>query len=155
VWGSGCVDPPFLDFGTSWRWVVSFTPRSLYPRGRTPRYPLDRRLSGPQSRFGRRGEEKILDPTGTRTPTPQSLYRLRWRMVPTFFTVVLVPFCQTTRCQLRRPYYESIVFILWILVNFSVIFLVFCRWVYEMGLPGCVNTACAGIVRKNACLHCA
>jgi hypothetical protein len=30
----------------------------------------DRRLGGPQSRSGRRGEEKILDPTGTRTPTP-------------------------------------------------------------------------------------
>jgi hypothetical protein len=28
---------------------------------------LDRRLGGPQSRYGRRGEEKILDPTGTRT----------------------------------------------------------------------------------------
>jgi hypothetical protein len=26
----------------------------------------------PQSRSGRRGEEKILDPTGTRTPTPHS-----------------------------------------------------------------------------------
>jgi hypothetical protein len=30
--------------------------------------PLDRRLGGPQSRSGRRWEEKILDPTGTRTP---------------------------------------------------------------------------------------
>jgi hypothetical protein len=26
-------------------------------------------LSGPQSRYVRRGEEKILDPTATRTPT--------------------------------------------------------------------------------------
>jgi hypothetical protein len=31
-----------------------------------PRYPLARRLGG---QFG---DEKILDPTGTRTPTPQS-----------------------------------------------------------------------------------
>jgi hypothetical protein len=30
----------------------------------TPRYPLDRRLGGPQSWSGHRGEEKILDPTG-------------------------------------------------------------------------------------------
>jgi hypothetical protein len=37
-----------------------------------PRYPLDRRLGGPQSRSGRRGEGKILDPTGTRTPTLRS-----------------------------------------------------------------------------------
>jgi hypothetical protein len=42
------TDPHFLDIGTSWRWVVSFTPRPLYPRGKSPRYPLDRRLGGPQ-----------------------------------------------------------------------------------------------------------
>jgi hypothetical protein len=45
--------------------VVNFTPRPHYPRGKSPRYPLDRRLGGPQSRSGRFGEEKILDPTGT------------------------------------------------------------------------------------------
>jgi hypothetical protein len=38
------------------------------PRGKSPQYPLDRRLGGPQSPSGRRGEEKILDLTGTRTP---------------------------------------------------------------------------------------
>jgi hypothetical protein len=70
--GCGCIDPHFLDLGTSWRWVVSFTPRPLYPQGNSPRYPLDRRLDGPQSWSGRRGEDKILDPTGTRTPTPRS-----------------------------------------------------------------------------------
>jgi hypothetical protein len=37
---------------------VSFTPRQLYPRGMSPRYPLDRRLGGPQSQSGRGGEEK-------------------------------------------------------------------------------------------------
>jgi hypothetical protein len=37
--------------------VVSFTPLSLYRW-----YPLGRRLGGPQSRSGRRGEEKIHDP---------------------------------------------------------------------------------------------
>jgi hypothetical protein len=40
------------------------------PGERAPRYPLDRRLGGPQSRSGRRGEKEILDHTGTRTPTP-------------------------------------------------------------------------------------
>jgi hypothetical protein len=72
VWGSGCIDPYFLDLGTSWRWVVSFAPWPLYPRGKRPRYPLERRLGGPQSRFERRGEEKNLHPTRTRTPTPRS-----------------------------------------------------------------------------------
>jgi hypothetical protein len=67
-----CTDPRFLDFGISWGWVVSFTPRPLYPRGKIPQCPLDRRLGGPQSRSGRRGEEKMLDPIGTRTPTPRS-----------------------------------------------------------------------------------
>jgi hypothetical protein len=32
--------------------MVSFTPRSLYPQGKRPRYPLGRRLGGPQSRSG-------------------------------------------------------------------------------------------------------
>jgi hypothetical protein len=45
--------------------MVSFTPQPLYPQGKSPRYLLDRRLSGPQSRSGRLGEEKILDPTRT------------------------------------------------------------------------------------------
>jgi hypothetical protein len=36
VWGSGCIDPHVLDLGTSWRWVVSFMPWPLYPRGKSP-----------------------------------------------------------------------------------------------------------------------
>jgi hypothetical protein len=47
-----------LHFGTRWRWVVTFTPRPLYPRRKNPRYPLDMSLGGPQRRSGRRGEEK-------------------------------------------------------------------------------------------------
>jgi hypothetical protein len=57
--------PPFLSF-------ISFfiVPRPLYPWGKSPRYPLYRKLGVPQSRSGRRGEKKILDFTGTRTLTP-------------------------------------------------------------------------------------
>jgi hypothetical protein len=54
--------------GTSWRRIVSFTPQPLYPWGKSPQYPLHRRLGGPQSRSGRRGEEKDLDTTGIRIP---------------------------------------------------------------------------------------
>jgi hypothetical protein len=61
VWENGCIDPRFLEFGTSWRWVVSFTPRSLYPRVRSPWYPLDR-LGESQNRSGRHGEVEMLDP---------------------------------------------------------------------------------------------
>jgi hypothetical protein len=46
VWESGCIDPRFVDFGTNWRWAVSFVPLLLYLRGMSLRYPLDRTLSG-------------------------------------------------------------------------------------------------------------
>jgi hypothetical protein len=39
----------------------------LYPRGKSPRYSLDRRLGWPQSRSGHYREEKNLAPTGNRT----------------------------------------------------------------------------------------
>jgi hypothetical protein len=55
VWGSRCIDPQFLDLSFNCRWVVSFTPLPLYHRGKGPRYPLDRRLGGPQSQPGRCG----------------------------------------------------------------------------------------------------
>jgi hypothetical protein len=32
------------------------------PQGKSPRYPLDRKLGGPQSRSGHGGEEKNSDP---------------------------------------------------------------------------------------------
>jgi hypothetical protein len=81
VWRSGRIDP-YFDLGTSWRWVVSFTPLPLYPRGKRLRYPLVRRLGGPQSRSGRHGEVQILAPprlelrTLGRPARSQSLYRL-------------------------------------------------------------------------------
>jgi len=39
------------------RWVVSFMHRLLNPRGKSPRYPLYRKLVGPQSRSGHDGRE--------------------------------------------------------------------------------------------------
>jgi hypothetical protein len=71
VWGSGCMDPRFLYLDVSSRWVVRFTPRPLYNQVKGPWYSLNRRLDGPQKRPGRRGEEKILDPTGNQTPNPR------------------------------------------------------------------------------------
>jgi hypothetical protein len=40
-------------------------------QGKSPRYALDRRLGGPQSRPGHYREEKILAPVGNRTPAVQ------------------------------------------------------------------------------------
>jgi hypothetical protein len=61
-WASGGIAPRFLDLGTRWRWVVSFTLRPLYRQGKSLWYPLGRRLSGTQSRSGRGGEEKNSQP---------------------------------------------------------------------------------------------
>jgi hypothetical protein len=64
--------------------VVSFTPRPHYPRGKSSRYSLYRRVGGPQSRSGRRGEVKILAPPVLklrllRPPArSQRLYRLSY-----------------------------------------------------------------------------
>jgi hypothetical protein len=57
-WGNGGIAPRILNLGSRWRWVVSFTPRPLYLQGKSPWYPLDRKLGGPQSRSGGGGEEK-------------------------------------------------------------------------------------------------
>jgi hypothetical protein len=52
MWGGGrFIDPRFFNLSTIWRWIVSFTLRSLHPR-----YPLERRLSGSQGRPGWRTE---------------------------------------------------------------------------------------------------
>jgi hypothetical protein len=61
-WGSGGVAPRILDLGSRWKWVVSFTPGRFIPQGKSPWYPFDRKLGGPQSQSGRGGEEKNSQP---------------------------------------------------------------------------------------------
>jgi hypothetical protein len=51
-----------LDLGTRWRWMVSFTPLSLYLREKRPQYPIYMRLGGPQSRPRSCGGETNLLP---------------------------------------------------------------------------------------------
>jgi len=52
----------------------SFTPRPPYSRGKSPRYPLDRRLGEPLSRSGRGGEKKTIPGrAGNGTPVVQSV----------------------------------------------------------------------------------
>jgi hypothetical protein len=76
VWGCGGIAPQYLfDICTRWRWIFSFTPRSLYARGNRLRYTLYRRLGGPQSRSGRCGEETNLTPAGNQTPAVQPVAR--------------------------------------------------------------------------------
>jgi hypothetical protein len=40
VWESGCIDPHFLDLGTNWKRMVSFTLLPLYPWGEKPPVPI-------------------------------------------------------------------------------------------------------------------
>jgi hypothetical protein len=54
-WGSGGTSR-ILDLGTRCRWMISFTIRPLYSQGKSPCYPLHRRLGGPQNRSGRSGK---------------------------------------------------------------------------------------------------
>jgi hypothetical protein len=60
-WGMQVELHLFFYFGIRWRWVVSFTPRPLYPQEKNY-YPLDRRLGGPQRRSGCGSEEKNYQP---------------------------------------------------------------------------------------------
>jgi hypothetical protein len=54
------------------------------PLGKGFLYTLDRRMGGPPSRYGQRGEEKILDPTGTNFECLASSYTdLQKQMVQT------------------------------------------------------------------------
>jgi hypothetical protein len=95
VWGSGCIDPRFLDLDTSWRWVVGLTTLPLHPRGKSPRYPLDMRLGGPQNRYGPRKEEKILDTTGTRTLTPSAVQPVASRYTDYVIPTHLQDYCKS------------------------------------------------------------
>jgi len=82
--------------------VFSFTRRSLYPRGKSPRYPLDRRLGGSQKRSERGGEQKNSQPlTGleppdhpARTPAiPDPNIAKKWRkQIYTHFILTVLQF---------------------------------------------------------------
>jgi hypothetical protein len=54
--------------------VVGFTPQLLYPPVKSPRYPLDMRLSGHRYRSRRRGEEKNLSPYRVSNSKPSTVY---------------------------------------------------------------------------------
>jgi hypothetical protein len=68
-----------LDVG---EWSASRPGRAL-PPGKDPRYPLARRLGGPQSRSGHMLEEKSFASAGDRTPFVK--YVVRHTVRPIFF----------------------------------------------------------------------
>jgi hypothetical protein len=68
--GSRYIDLHFLDFGTCWRPVASFTPLTLYPQVTSPEYPMNRRLGGIQRKSLRYREVMISYPTETEISNP-------------------------------------------------------------------------------------
>jgi hypothetical protein len=67
-WERRCVGPRILDFGTRWRWVVSFTPRPIYPRERTPGTHWIGVWVGPRAGLDSVVMKKFPAPNGTRNP---------------------------------------------------------------------------------------
>jgi hypothetical protein len=66
-WGSGGIAPRILDLGTKRRWVVSFTPRLLYPRERTSRSHCRGGWVGPTAGLDAVVKKKIPSPYRTWT----------------------------------------------------------------------------------------
>jgi hypothetical protein len=67
---SGSIYPRIFDLRTSLRWIVSFRPRPLYPRGKSYLHTLNRSLVRPHNGYGRSGENKNLVPAETRASNP-------------------------------------------------------------------------------------
>jgi hypothetical protein len=78
--GSVYIHRRILDFGTRWRWVVSFTPRPLYPQGKSPWYTLDKGWVGPRDSLDAMVTRKIPSPYRDSNPNhpARSLALYRW-----------------------------------------------------------------------------
>jgi hypothetical protein len=83
AYGNGCIDPHLLDLGTSWRWVVSFTPLPLYP-GVPPGTHLIGGWVDPRASLDNVKKRKFLTLLGLELRSldcpahSQSLYRLHY-----------------------------------------------------------------------------
>jgi hypothetical protein len=81
---SGCIDPHFIDLGTSWKRVVSFTPLHLYPGERAPGTNWIGGWVGTRTGLDDVEKRKFLPPLELelrplgRPDCRQSLYRLRY-----------------------------------------------------------------------------
>ena len=60
MWRSGAIVPLVLDIDTRWSYMVSFTSRSFYVRGKSQRKSFHRKLDGSLTLFGRGGWGKHL-----------------------------------------------------------------------------------------------
>jgi hypothetical protein len=82
AYGGGCMDPYFLDLGTSWRWMVIFTSLPLYLQVNTPGTHWIGGCVDPRASLDGLESRKFLPPSGLelrplgRPARSQSLYRL-------------------------------------------------------------------------------
>jgi hypothetical protein len=93
----------------SWRWVVSFTPLPLYPRGKSHRYPLHR-LGGLWSRNWLHGEREILDLTGTLTSTPSVVQLVDSRCTDSATAVFFVVHTRCIFCEIGTAFKNIVYF---------------------------------------------
>jgi hypothetical protein len=96
-------------------------PAALYPRRKDLRYPLYRRVGGPQSRSGKKARGKILSPLPVIEPwspgrpvRSQTLYSLSYLgsiLLSVQLQILQRPSCYETVCRLMqhslRPYLLS------------------------------------------------
>jgi hypothetical protein len=92
VWGSGCIDPHFLYYASSWSSLISFKPRLLYPQGNSPLYPMDKRLDWPPEPVWTLLGKEESNPC--RPTDSTSLYRLRHPDTHLFTCTFRTRFCK-------------------------------------------------------------
>jgi hypothetical protein len=120
VWRSECIDPHFLDLGTSWKWVVSFTPRPLYPRGKSPNIHWIGGWIDPRAGLDNVEKRKFLTLSGLKLrllshpARSQSLYRLCYLSSNTIKNIF-------STCNTIKLHVENIPFIRYIILcSFSI-----------------------------------
>jgi hypothetical protein len=60
-----------INLGTTWKWIISFTPRPVYPREKSEWYPLKRKLRGLRNQSGHFAERKSVACTGNQSTIPR------------------------------------------------------------------------------------
>jgi hypothetical protein len=69
----------FLTWGTSWRWVVSFTPRSLHPQKKEPPVHIGQEVGWAPESVWTTWKERNFAPTGIRDSDPSAVQPLASR----------------------------------------------------------------------------
>jgi hypothetical protein len=73
--------------------VISLTPPPLYPKGKSPTYPLDTKLGGPQNWSGHSDEEKDSKPL----PGFEPLVKVRVKMEVAWTSKTFISYHNTAR----------------------------------------------------------